>query len=110
MVWSPCLIRYQDRAGAVSVVLGQPLVDDYLEFVAARSRTNTLLATAYDLKVFFGSGQDPRDDRVHKRIRDARCTTRDSRHSRSREQSQPVDRRITLVHVIPWLSAGCLGG
>ncbi len=53
MVWSPCLIRYQDRAAAVSVVLGHPLLDDYLEFVAARSRTNTLLATAYDLKVFF---------------------------------------------------------
>jgi integrase/recombinase XerD len=53
MVWSPCLIRLQDRAGAVSVLLGHPLLDDYLEFVAARSRTNTLLATAYDLKVFF---------------------------------------------------------
>jgi hypothetical protein len=47
------LIRYQDRAGAVSVVLGHPLLDDYLEFVAARLRRNTLLATAYDLKVFF---------------------------------------------------------
>ena len=53
MVWSPCLIRSRDRAGAVSVVLGHPLLDDYLEFVAARSRVNTLLATAYDLKVFF---------------------------------------------------------
>jgi integrase/recombinase XerD len=53
MVWSPCLIRLQDRAGAVSVLLGHPLLDDYLEFVAARLRTNTLLATAYDLKVFF---------------------------------------------------------
>jgi hypothetical protein len=51
MVWSPCL-RLQDRAGAVSVLLGHPLLDDYLEFVAARSRTNTLLTTAYDLKVF----------------------------------------------------------
>jgi site-specific recombinase XerD len=28
-------------------------VDDYLEFVAARCRPNTVLATAYDLKVFF---------------------------------------------------------
>ncbi len=34
-------------------MLGHPLVDDYLEFVAARSRANTLLATAYDLKVLF---------------------------------------------------------
>jgi site-specific recombinase XerD len=33
--------------------LGHALVDDYLEFVAARCRPNTLLATAYDLKVFF---------------------------------------------------------
>ncbi len=36
-----------------SVLLGHPLLDDYLEFVAARTRTNTLLAVAYDLKVFF---------------------------------------------------------
>ena len=36
-----------------SVTLGHPLLDDYLEFVAARARPNTLLAVAYDLKVFF---------------------------------------------------------
>ncbi|MGB6162028.1 MAG: tyrosine-type recombinase/integrase [Pseudonocardiaceae bacterium] len=35
------------------VTLGHPLLDDYLEFVAARVRPNTLLAVAYDLKVFF---------------------------------------------------------
>jgi hypothetical protein len=29
------------------------LIDEYLRFVAARSRPNTMLATAYDLKVFF---------------------------------------------------------
>jgi integrase/recombinase XerD len=29
------------------------LVDDYLEMVAARTRPNTVLATAFDLKVFF---------------------------------------------------------
>lgn len=28
-------------------------MDRYLEFVAARARPNTLLATGYDLKVFF---------------------------------------------------------
>jgi site-specific recombinase XerD len=40
--------------------LGHPLVDRYLEFVAARARPNTLLATAYDLKVFFSVvGKDP---------------------------------------------------
>lgn len=35
------------------MTLGHPVVDGYLEFVAARARPNTLLAVAYDLKVFF---------------------------------------------------------
>ena len=35
------------------VSLGHRLLDDYLGLVAARARPNTLLATAYDLKVFF---------------------------------------------------------
>jgi integrase/recombinase XerD len=30
-----------------------PLVDDYLEFLAGRCRPNTVLAAAYDLRVFF---------------------------------------------------------
>ena len=47
----PCLIRATDR---VSLRLGHPLLDDYLGLVAARARPNTLLATAWDLKVFFG--------------------------------------------------------
>ena len=33
--------------------LGHPLLDDYLAFVAARARTNTWLAVAFDLKIFF---------------------------------------------------------
>jgi hypothetical protein len=37
----------------MSVTLGDRLVDDYLNFVATRVRPNTLLAHAYDLKVFF---------------------------------------------------------
>ncbi len=45
-----CLIRAVDR---VSVRLGHPLLDDYLALVAARARPNTVLAVAYDLKVFF---------------------------------------------------------
>jgi Zn-dependent protease with chaperone function len=36
-----------------AVTIGHVLLDDYLEFVAARARPNTLLAVAYDLKVFF---------------------------------------------------------
>jgi len=35
--------------------LGLPLVDDYLEFLTGRCRPNTVLAAAYDLKVFFGA-------------------------------------------------------
>lgn len=58
MPWSPCLIRSVDSAGEVS--LGHPDVDDYLAFVAARARPNTLLANAYDLKVFFAVvGKEP---------------------------------------------------
>ena len=40
-------------AGVPVVRLGMPLVDDYLEFLAGRCRPNTVLAAAYDLKVFF---------------------------------------------------------
>ena len=46
----PCLVRPVD--GGVPR-LGHGLVDDYLEMVAARARPNTVLATAFDLKVFF---------------------------------------------------------
>lgn len=59
----PCLIR--SGAGVEGGIrLGHPLLDDYLVFVAARVRPNTLLATAYDLKVFFSVvGKDPADVR-----------------------------------------------
>lgn len=40
-------------AGGVEVRVGHDLLDDYLRFVAGRCRPNTVLATAYDLKVFF---------------------------------------------------------
>lgn len=50
----PCMIKSTDGREVRAVALGQPLLDDYLEFVAARARPNTLLAVAYDLKVFFG--------------------------------------------------------
>jgi integrase/recombinase XerD len=53
VTWFPCLIRATDGAGTPSIKLGHPLLDDYLGFVAARARTNTWLAVAYDLKVFF---------------------------------------------------------
>ena len=38
-----------------------PLLDEYLEFLAGRCRPNTVLAVAYDLKVFFTAvGKTPR--------------------------------------------------
>lgn len=40
-----------DSTGVIR--LGHPLIDAYLELVASRARRNTLLATAFDLKVFF---------------------------------------------------------
>jgi len=45
----PCSRR---SASDGRVSLGHVDVDDYLEFVAARTRPNTLSAVAYDLKVF----------------------------------------------------------
>ncbi len=50
----PCLIRHHREAELVAITLGHPLLDDYLAFVAARARTNTWLAVASDLKIFFG--------------------------------------------------------
>ncbi|MFE2092264.1 hypothetical protein [Streptomyces sp. NPDC059460] len=55
MAWQPELVRGVDAAGKPAASLGHAVVDDYLEFVAARCRPNTLLATAYDLKVFFSA-------------------------------------------------------
>jgi integrase/recombinase XerD len=52
-VVDPCLIRSSTPSGVRMVCLGVPLLDGYLDFVAARARPNTVLATAYDLKVLF---------------------------------------------------------
>ncbi len=49
----PCLIRSRGPCGEPVVWLGMPLVDDYLEFLQGRCRPNTVLAAAYDLRVFF---------------------------------------------------------
>jgi integrase/recombinase XerD len=55
----PCLIRSATRSGALRVRLGVPLLDEYLEFVGPRCRPNTLLATAFDLTVFFRFAAKP---------------------------------------------------
>jgi hypothetical protein len=52
-VVDPCLIHSSTAAGDRTVRLGVPLLDGYLDFVAARCRPNTVFATAHDLKVFF---------------------------------------------------------
>ncbi|MGH3814381.1 MAG: tyrosine-type recombinase/integrase [Pseudonocardiaceae bacterium] len=48
-----CMTRWVDSSGDPVVGLGVRALDDYLRFVQVRARSNTLLATAYDLLVFF---------------------------------------------------------
>ncbi len=60
MSWKPRLVRSPGETGQVR--LGQSEIDEYLEFVRARARRNTLLAVAYDLLVFFTVvSKDPGD-------------------------------------------------
>ena len=49
MVFVPCLVWSEEGLPG----LGEPLLDEYLRFVAARARPNTVLAQSFDLKVFF---------------------------------------------------------
>ena len=51
---NPFVSHSTNSCGEVLVRLGMPVLDDYLRFVAARARPNTVLATPYDLVVFFG--------------------------------------------------------
>jgi integrase/recombinase XerD len=53
MTFVPCLVGSMDGPELVSITLGHPLVDGYVEFVGARGAVNTWLVVAYDLKVFF---------------------------------------------------------
>lgn len=60
MSWSPSMERRRIGESGVEVRLGHPLLDDYLRFVAARCRTNTVLASGFDLLVFFTfTSKDP---------------------------------------------------
>jgi integrase/recombinase XerD len=62
-VFVPCLVRASLGDGKVPR-LGHPLLDDYLDMVAARARPNTVLANAFDLKVFFSVvGKQPEEVR-----------------------------------------------
>jgi integrase/recombinase XerD len=49
----PCLVRAHEGNEIRAITLGHPLLDVYLSFVAVRARTNTWLAVASDLKIFF---------------------------------------------------------
>lgn len=53
MAFMPCLVRARGAAGDEVIRVGHPLLDAYVELVTARARWNTVLATAFDLKVFF---------------------------------------------------------
>ncbi|WP_299519389.1 tyrosine-type recombinase/integrase [uncultured Serinicoccus sp.] len=55
----PCVVR-PVHPGRGS--LGDPRLDAYVEFVAARARPNTVLATWFDLKVFFTVVGKPVDE------------------------------------------------
>ena len=55
MTWVPVLVREADQGGRPCLRLGHSQVDRYLDFVSARARPNTALATGYDLKVFFSN-------------------------------------------------------
>ena len=59
-MFTPCLVRSADGGGVPR--LGHRLLDEYLEMVAARARPNTVLATAFDLKVFFSVVGTPPED------------------------------------------------
>jgi site-specific recombinase XerD len=62
MSWSElCVHRSRSAAGDLVVRFGVAVLDAYLQFLAVRSRPNTVAAVAYDLKVFFSVvGKPPR--------------------------------------------------
>jgi hypothetical protein len=56
----PCLLQRRLGESGVEVRLGHDLLDDYLRFVAARCRPNSVLAAGFDRKVFFAFvGKEP---------------------------------------------------
>jgi site-specific recombinase XerD len=60
--FTPHFSRRRLGEKGVEVRLGHPLLDDYLRFLAARCRPNSVLAAGYDLKVFFAFvGKEPVD-------------------------------------------------
>jgi integrase/recombinase XerD len=62
--------RSSAPSGEVLVRLGHELLDDYLTFLAGRARPNSVLAGAFDLKVFVTWAQKETDEIT---IRDVGC-------------------------------------
>jgi site-specific recombinase XerD len=60
--WSPSFVRQLSPDGEERYVVGHELIDEFLEFVVARARPNTVRAYAHDLCVFFSVvGKEPED-------------------------------------------------
>lgn len=53
MEFEPLVVTSPGGDDRQVIRVGHPLLDDYIELVAARARWNTVLATGFDLKVFF---------------------------------------------------------
>jgi len=69
------------------ISLGHPQLDRHLEFVAARGRPNTVLATASDLKLFFDSvGKEP-----------AEVTTADVMQFIARQREPRIDAKVVRI-------------
>lgn len=59
-MWNPAFECVVGEDGERSYRVGHEVIDEFLEFVAARARPNTVKAYAHDLKVFFTIvGKDP---------------------------------------------------
>ena len=75
------------KASEKPVVLGHPQLDRHLEFVAARGRPNTVLATASDLKLFFDSvGKEPLE-----------VTTADVMEFIARQREPRIDAKVVRI-------------
>lgn len=56
----PCVVRSRGPSGEVVLWVGVACADDYLDFLSGRCRPNTVLAAAYDLRIFLAVlGKDP---------------------------------------------------
>ena len=87
MRWKPVVVQSEDAGGGLVVAVGHPLVDAYLEFLRARARPNTILAVAFDLKVFFSVvGKTP-----------ARVTSADVMSFIARQRSGDSDRKVVPI-------------